>query len=106
MEGYLLKFYIYEGERHHGAMAWEWLLQQANRLGIRGGSAFRAIAGFGHHHHLQEASFIELAGSVAVAVEFAVTEAELQELLELVMREKVKAFHVRTPAQFGAVGPP
>jgi hypothetical protein len=64
------------------------------------------MAGVGHHHHLQEASLIELAGAVAVALEFAVTEAELQVLLELVIRENLKAFHVRTPAQFGAVGQP
>jgi uncharacterized protein len=47
---------------------WVWLLQQANELGIRGGSAFKAMAGFGRHHTLSEAKFIELAANDARSV--------------------------------------
>jgi uncharacterized protein DUF190 len=47
MQGSLFRFYMHEGHRHHGRLAWEWLLEQGNKLGIRGGSAFKAMAGFG-----------------------------------------------------------
>ena len=47
MDGSFLRFYVHENDRLHGRLAWEWLLAQANELGIRGGSAFRAVAGFG-----------------------------------------------------------
>ena len=66
MQGCFLRFYVHEGQRHHGRLLWEWLLEQANKIGIRGGSAFRAMAGFGRQHILHEAKFFELAGSVAV----------------------------------------
>lgn len=60
MNGSFLRFYVHEGHRHHHHLLWEWLMQQANKLGVRGGSAFKAMAGFGRHHVLHEASFLNL----------------------------------------------
>ena len=80
MQGCFLRFYVHEGQRHHGRLLWEWLLEQANKIGIRGGSAFRAMAGFGRHHVLHEAKFFELAGSIAVEVEFIVTDEESRKI--------------------------
>ena len=105
MQGCFLRFYVHEGQRHHGRLLWEWLLEQANKLGIRGGSAFRAMAGFGRHHILHEAKFLELAGSIAVEVEFIVTEEESGKLLEVLNREKIRLFYARIPAHFGVINP-
>lgn len=105
MVGSFLRFYLHEGQRHHGSLVWEWLLEQANALGIHGGSAFRAMAGFGRHHKLSEAKFFELAGSLTVEVEFIVTDAEAQQLLNLVHREKIGLFYAHIPARFGLIDP-
>lgn len=104
MQGSFLRFYLHENQRCHGRLAWEWLLDAANGLGIRGGTAFRAMAGFGHQRHLVEAQFFELAGDLAVEVEFVVSEAEAAALLELMRREKLHAFYACIPARFGVVG--
>jgi PII-like signaling protein len=103
MDGSFLRFYVHEGHRHHGHLVWEWLLEQANKLGIRGGSAFRAMAGFGRHHMLHEERFFELAGSLTVEVEFIVTDEEVKKLLELLGTEKVRLFYARIPAHFGVI---
>jgi PII-like signaling protein len=105
MEGCFIRFYLHENQRCHGRLAWEWLLDQANRMGIRGGSAFRAMAGFGHRHHLQEDHFFELAGNLAVEVEFIVNEQESEQLLELVRKEGLRVFYAHIPARFGVVNP-
>ncbi len=105
MDGLFLRFYVHERDRLHGRPAWEWLLDQANRLGLRGGSAFRAMAGFGRHHVLHENHFFELAGALTVEVEFIVTEQEAEQLLALVGRESLRLFYARIPAQFGVIGP-
>ena len=105
MDGCFLRFYLHENQRCHGRLAWEWLLDQANKLGIRGGSAFRSMAGFGHHHHLQEDHFFELAGNLAVEVEFIVSEEESRQLLDLLYREKLRVFYAHIPARFGVVNP-
>jgi len=105
MQGSLLRFYIHENQRCHGRLLWEWLLEQANQLGVRGGSAFRAMAGFGRRHQLHEDHFFELAGTMTIEVEFIVNDAEAQQLLDLVRREKVRVFYAQVPAQFGVVNP-
>lgn len=105
MEGSFLRFYLHENQRCHGHLAWEWLLEEANKLGIRGGSAFRAMAGFGRHHHLHEDHFFELAGTLTVEVEFIVTEKESAQLLDLLHREKLRVFYAHIPARFGVVNP-
>ena len=47
MNGCFLKFYVSENRRLHHRLAYEWLLEEAKRFGLHGGSAFRALAGFG-----------------------------------------------------------
>ncbi len=105
MDGSFLRFYVHESDRVHGRLAWEWLLEQANKLGIRGGSAFRAMAGFGRHHVLHEQTFFELAGTLTVEVEFTVTDDEAERVLELVKKEKLRLFYARIPARFGVINP-
>jgi PII-like signaling protein len=105
MDGSFLRFYVTEGHRLHGMLLWEWLLRAANKMGIRGGSAFHAMAGFGRHHVMHEDRFFELGGSLVVEVEFVVTEEEKKNLLELVTAEKIRLFYADIPASFGIVNP-
>ena len=105
MQGSFLRFYVHEGQRHQRRLVWEWLLEQANGLGIRGGSAFRAMAGFGRHHVLHESSFFELAGTLTVEVEFIVSDAEAQQLLQRVHAADIRVFYACIPAIFGVINP-
>jgi len=105
MEGIFLRFYVEEGQQHKHVLLWEWLLAKANALGIRGGSAFRAMGGFGRHHALHESNFFELAGSTGVEVEFIVTDEEAKQLLALLHQEKIRIFYARIPACFGVINP-
>ena len=105
MNGCFLRFYVREDQRVHRTLLWEWLLQQASRLGIRGGSAFRAMAGFGSHRVLHEDHFFELAGTLTIEVEFIVTDEEMEQLLALLRQESVRVFYARIPAAFGVINP-
>jgi uncharacterized protein len=105
MQGSFLRFYAHERQRHHHGVVWEWLLMQANQLGIRGGSAFRAMAGFGRHHKITEARVFDLSGSQVIEIEFVVTDEEAQQLLNLVHRERIALFYAYIPASFGAIDP-
>jgi len=103
MKGTYLKFYVHEHRRHHGILLYEWLLERAKKLGIHGGSAFRAIAGFGRHGILHEDHFFELAGNLTVEIVFMVSDEEANQLLELIGQEKVHVFYVRMPAEYGVL---
>ena len=101
MKGSYLKFYVHEHRRHRGILLYEWLLEHAKQSGIHGGSAFRAIAGFGQHGVLREDHFFELAGNLTVEIVFAVSDLEADRLLEAIEREKLCLFYVRMPADHG-----
>ena len=91
---------MHENRRHHGLLLYEWLLERAKAMGIHGGSAFRAVAGYGRHGLLHEQHFFELAGDVPVVVEFIVGEEEGRRVLELLRRENVHTFYTRTAIEF------
>jgi PII-like signaling protein len=101
MRGAYLRVYVTEREKHRGELLYEWILEQARGLGIRGGSAFRAIAGYGRHG-MKEEGFFELAGDVPVVLEFIVTEVQAERLLGLLRDEKLSLFHVKSTAVFGS----
>lgn len=101
MKGTCLKFYMHENLQHRHILAYEWLLEQARKIGIHGGSALRAIAGYGRHGILHEDHFFELAGDLPVMVEFVVSDEEAERLLALIQTEKLPLFYVRTPVEYG-----
>lgn len=104
MNGSLLRFYVHENRLHRHVAVYEWLLEEAKRLGIHGGSAFRAIAGFGRHGVLHEEHFFELSAELTVAVEFLLADEDAERLIARVAAEQVGVFYSRSPATFGVLG--
>lgn len=99
----LLSFYVSE-KQHHGSMpVYEWLLEEAKNMGVKGGSAFRAIAGFGRNGRMHEDTFFELAGELAVKVEFILDDALTEKLLSSVRAQKLGVFYVKQSVQAGVV---
>jgi len=103
MNGVYLRFYTHENRKVHGVLFYEWLLDQAKGLGIHGGTAFKAMAGYGRHGVMHESKFFELAGDLTIEVEFIVTEEEASRLMEIVRKAKARVFFARVPAEFGVV---
>ncbi|MFZ2525637.1 MAG: DUF190 domain-containing protein [Candidatus Ferrigenium altingense] len=98
-----LTFYVTEKQLHTGVPLYEWLLEEAKALGILGGSAFRAIAGFGRHGRLREETFFELAGELAVKVEFVLDDKLAEQILQRVRAQNLNIFYVRHNVQSGIV---
>lgn len=98
-----LTFYVTEKQLHAGVPLYEWLLEEARELGILGGSAFRAIAGFGRHGRLREETFFELAGELAVQVEFIVDDKLAEQMLQRVHAQSLSIFYVRSKVESGIV---
>lgn len=95
-----LQVFVSEASRHQGKLTYEWLLDTAQELGIAGGSAFGALAGFGRHGR-RDAGFFELAGKLPVVVEFFVETAMADQLLKHIGDAGLKLVYARLPAEIG-----
>ena len=104
MNGTYLRFYVHENVNYHHRLLYEWLLEHAKKMGVHGGSAFRAIAGFGRHGVLHEQHFFELAGDLTVKVEFILSDEMADRLLESIRHENVSVVYARIPAVFDVIG--
>jgi PII-like signaling protein len=103
MNGTYLRFYMHENRKHHNLLLYEWLLEAAKKFGIQGGSAFRAIAGFGRHGVLHEQHFFELAGDLTVEVEFLLSDERAEGFLQMLRREGVRIVYAKTRTEFGLI---
>ena len=98
-----LTFYVTEKQLHDGKPLYGWLREGARELWILGGSAFRALAGFGRHGRLREDTFFELAGELAVKVEFILDDKLAEQMLQRVRVQYLNVFYVRHKVQSGIV---
>jgi PII-like signaling protein len=104
IDGVYLRFYTHAHARHDGLLLSEWLLEQAKKRKLGGGSVFRAIAGYGRHGVLHEEAFFELADDLPVKIEFLLRESEADTLLDLVRQANVELVYAREPASIGILG--
>lgn len=101
MQGIYLRLFVPEALRHHGDLLYEWILKQAELIGIPGGSAVRVMAGFGRHGHLHEQHFFELAGELPIILEFFAPDEAIDRLLALLVDEKHSLFYIKLHAEAG-----
>lgn len=99
MNAVALRFYVHQPRKHGKDLLYEWLLARAKDLGIHGGSAFVAVAGYGRHGVIHEQRFFEIPEVLPVMVEFIITPEEADRLLDLVRAEKIHTFVTRTPTE-------
>ena len=103
-QGVHLYFYCHAHTKHDGMLLTEWLLEQAKKHGLGGGSVFRATAGFGRNGVLHEEQFFELADNLPVKVEFLLGDAQADALVQMVSDAGVDAVYARSPASFAVLG--
>jgi PII-like signaling protein len=101
MHGIYLKIFVPEALRNHGDLFYEWILREAEAIGIPGGSATRALAGFGRNGHLQEQHFFELAGELPILLEFFAPEADIDRLLDRLKTDSNSLFYIKLHAEAG-----
>ncbi|HSR02091.1 MAG TPA: DUF190 domain-containing protein [Methylophilaceae bacterium] len=96
-----LKLFVPEALRHQDSLLYEWILRQAKSIGVKGGTASRAVAGFGRHGHIHEQHFFELAGEVPIVLDFFAPDEVINRLLALLKVEKLSLVYIKLPAESG-----
>ena len=103
MEGFQISFFTVQGRRYQHMSLAEWLIYTARELGIRGSTIISASEGYGHDKSIHSAHFFELADQPQVVIMVA-NEIEMQQLFDLLAKEKINIFYVKTPVEFGVTG--
>jgi PII-like signaling protein len=88
-DGYLLRIFVGESDKHEGKPLYEWLVLEARKAGLAGATVLRGIEGFGAHSRLHTAKILRLSEDLPIVVE--VVDA----------LEKIEAF---MPVVDGAIG--
>ena len=83
-EGYLLRIFIGESDRHEGKLLHEWIVTKAREEGLAGATAIRAIMGFGAHSRLHTFKIERLSQDLPIIVEIVDTREKLEKFLALI----------------------
>lgn len=101
METICIKLFVHELRKHKGELLYEWILEKGRTLGLHGGSALRAISGFGRHGVIHEEHFLELGSSVPIEILFYITQEEADKLLAELKKENLDLMYATHPVTIG-----
>ena len=81
-EGYLLRVFIGESDKHAGKPLYEWLVIQAREQGLAGATVLRGMMGFGANSRVIHTFKIErLSEDLPIVVEIVDTREKLEKFL-------------------------
>jgi PII-like signaling protein len=84
-EGYLLRLFIGEDEKHEGKPLYEWIVHQADKNDLAGVTVFRGIMGYGASSRSIKTQKIEvLAEGLPVVVEIVDEKEKLEQFMEYI----------------------
>ena len=86
-EGYLLRIFIGESDRHDGKLLHEWIVTRAREEGLAGATVLRGMLGFGAHSRLHSFKIERLSQDLPIVIEIVDTQHKLETFLELIDKE-------------------
>ena len=103
-EGYLLRIFIGESDRHGHRPLYESIVLQAREAGLAGATVLRGVMGFGKHSILHTAKILRLSEDMPMIIEIVDSLERIEKFLPvldelikdgLVTIEKVRVIHYR-----------
>lgn len=83
-EGFLLRIFIGESDRHGGDLLYEWIVMQARACGLAGATVTRGVAGFGAHSRVHTARILRLSEDLPIIVEIVDTLERIEAFLPVI----------------------
>ena len=71
-EGYLLRIFIGESDRHAGMLLYEWIVRTAKEHGLAGATVLRGLEGFGARSRVRTAKILDLSTDLPIVAEGAI----------------------------------
>jgi PII-like signaling protein len=86
-QGYLLRIFIGESDRHNGKLLYEWIVLKAREEGLAGATVIRGMMGFGAHSRMHTFKIERLSQDLPIIVEVVDTREKLEQFLALIDNE-------------------
>jgi PII-like signaling protein len=86
-DGYLLRIFIGESDRHDGKLLYEWIVLKARESGLAGATVLRGMMGFGAHSRLHTFKIERLSQDLPIIIEIVDTREKLESFLALIDQE-------------------
>src|SRR5467141_2713700 len=86
-EGYLLRIFIGESDRHSGKLLYEWIVLKAREEGLAGATVLRGMMGYGAHSRLHTFKIERLSEDLPIIIEIVDTREKLERFLGAVEGE-------------------
>ena len=103
-DGYLLRIFVGESDRHGHRPLYESIVLQAREAGLAGATVLRGVMGFGKHSILHTAKILRLSEDMPMIIEIVDSLDNIEKFLPaldelikdgLVTIEKVRVIHYR-----------
>lgn len=82
-EGQLLRIFIGESDRWHGAPLYEAIVRRARKEGLAGATVLRGMEGFGAHSRIHTAKILRLSADLPIVIEIADRPERIEAFLPL-----------------------
>lgn len=83
-EGYLLRIFIGESDKHEGRPLYEWIVLKARERGLAGATVLRGIMGFGPSSKVSTVKILRLSEDLPIVVELVDQHEKLEEFLSII----------------------
>ena len=82
--GYLLRIFVGESDKHEGKPLYEWLVLKAREAGLAGATVLRGIEGFGAHSRLHTAKILRLSADLPIVIELVDSLEKIEAFMPVV----------------------
>jgi PII-like signaling protein len=103
MQGYQLTLFTVRNRTHAGKPLGQWLLEEAQRLGVRGASLISVSEGYGKDARVHSARFFEL-GDQPVEVTMALSTEEVARFMARLAEEQINVAYTKVAVEYGTTG--
>ena len=103
-DGYLLRVFVGESDRHGHRPLYEEIVLKAREAGLAGATVLRGVMGFGRHSFIHTTKILRLSEDLPMVVEIVDSQEKIEGFLPaldgmisdgLVTLERVKVIHYR-----------
>ncbi len=81
INGYKLKIFLGESDKHDHMPLYEWVLKQAMEHKLAGGTVIRGLSGYGSHSQIHSAKILSISCDLPIIIEFNDTVSNIEKFL-------------------------